>query len=55
MVVYVTNLTKGCKDGVNVGNYYKENGYIPCSIAKATCPYGVVISNGDYFCKCAYN
>ena len=41
---------------VNVGNYYKENGYIPCEIAESTCPGVVVISYGDFSnCKCAYN
>ena len=67
-IVNLTNLTKGCKNGVNVGNYYKENGnyykenenyynengYIPCEIAESKCPYGVYISYGGFFCKCAY-
>ena len=26
-IVNLTNLTKGCKDGVNVGNYYNKNNY----------------------------
>ena len=55
-IVNLMNLTRGCKDGVNVGNYYRENGYyIPCEIAESKCPDNAVILNGDYFCKCAYN
>ena len=60
-IVNLSNLTRGCKDGVNVGNYSKDypNEYylfdIPCSMAASKCPGGFFISYGDFYnCKCAF-